>query len=232
MSEPQTDAWDLHLTLIASYTPQTINYPKIAMARIPVDIEPADWTDNSDGTVSATVSHENIFKEMSLIEWEPDDGYDFSEQGDYETFDGSIVFTLPETPTTKISGYVTVGVDSAQVDASVLPASVVTSVNGKAGDVVIPVGVESIDGLSYTIAPSAWISGTFTYADGESGSCYYYETDCVGTKAGDRFVATFSTGNAVALYVTPLEDKLYLETAEQPSGSVVIKGYIRKEGTR
>ena len=78
---------------------------------------------------------------------------------------------------------------------------------------VIPVCVESIDGLSYTITSSAWTSGTFVHADGESGSCYSYETDCVGAKDGDRFVATFASGNSDALYVTPLEDKIYLETA-------------------
>lgn len=219
----------MHLTLVATYSPETIDYPRIAMVRVPVDIDATDWIDNADGTVSVTVTHSNIFKEMSLIEWEPDDGYDFKEAADYETFDGSIVFTMTDTPSAKISGYVTLGVDSAAVDGSTITSDVVTSVNGQTGDVTVPIAVESIDGLSYTISSSAWTAGTFTYAGDESGACYYYEADCMGSASGYRFVATSTSGNSTALYITPLADKLYLETATLPNQTVRLEGYVRKE---
>lgn len=230
VSELPTDPWNIEIILAAQYTPEEVDYPKVALTNTDVYIEPTEWTDNDDGTVSATVLNPNIFEQMRLLEWEPDDGGDFTEKADYETQDGSVIFTLQTEPTNTISGCATFGVDSAKIDVDKIQPEKVLDVNGNTGHVVVKEGTESIDNIgTLTIGTDGWESGTFTYADGESGACFTKEWECEGSATGDRFICNFASGNPAPLYFTPLDDKILIETATQPTTNVKIRGYVRKE---
>lgn len=213
VSQQQVDPWVIHLSLATVYTPEVVDYPEIAMTRIRVQLATTAWTDNGDGTVSATVTDANIFSQMSLIEWEPDEGKDFPLLLGYETFDGYVVFTSDEDIATAVAGYLTLGVDSASIGAGEIQGNVVTSVNGQTGDVTIPIAVETMSIGDMTILPAGWTAGTWSSSvapayETSGGTCYYYEATCLGTATGDRFVCTLTKGNPSPLYVTPLNDEL------------------------
>lgn len=170
------------------------DYPQMAMIRVRVDVSPTDWTDNADGTVSVTISNSNISEQMSLLEWEADSGYDFPTKGKYETTDGYLILTLADTPTTQVSGYFTLGVDSRSIDPGTIGPNVVTSVNGMTGDVTLdipqgnpltfPVHFEVYDWR--TDSPQLyvpWASDGWLQAE---CSCDAY--------SGDRFVCTRADG--------------------------------------
>lgn len=196
-----------------TYTPEVIDYPELAMTRVRVQLAASAWTDNGDGTISATVSDVNIFSQMSLVEWEPDADKDFPAIISYETFDTYIVLTSSADITAEIAGYLTLGVDSASIGASEVQGNVVTSVNGQTGDITIPIAVEFMNVNDMTILPAGWSTGTWSSSvapayETSGGTCYYYESTCLGTVTGDRFVCTLTKGNPSPLYVTPLNDEL------------------------
>lgn len=214
------------------------DHPKLAMIRVRISVASQDWTDNTDGTVSVAIANSNITSQMSLLEWEPDNGHDFPTKGKYATTDGYLTLTLTDTPTTTVSGYFTLGVDSGSVEPGSIGSNVVTSVNGMTGDVTLTLPQGSTATVS-DIGPfttSAWYNGSTYYSFNANSSWLQAQCECSSSAFGDRFICTKAEGVQGPVYIIPIQEYLQFEIPPQTAidqmaepMELTVEGYLCKE---
>lgn len=121
-----TQSWVIHIILATNMGSSTrkIEYPKMAIRTVRADIEPADWVHTTGTEYYAYVADVDLRREMTLLEWEADIGYDWPWIVDYQTENGYVKITTPNRITTTIKGNLTFGVDSVNLTVGLTGANV------------------------------------------------------------------------------------------------------------
>lgn len=108
-----------------------------------------------------------------------------------------------------------------------------TDIGGLQTDVTgletIPVSFSVQAGSSYWTSGQAWDATVSTMM---SGTCSQHSFTLAESAEGYRFVATLVTGNASQLVVVPEDGAILLQTEVEPTATIVVQGYLKKEATR